>query len=72
MRIDTPLAVRPSQAAQMLGVGMTKLYEMLGEGDLESFHIGRSRRITTASISGYIERQLTAATGKPPPPSKTE
>jgi len=32
MRVDTPLAVRPRQAAQMLGVGMTKLYELLDGG----------------------------------------
>jgi excisionase family DNA binding protein len=70
MRVDTPLAVRPSQAAQMLGIGMTKLYELLDEGGLESFHIGRSRRITTASIARYIERQLTVANSKPSPPSK--
>jgi len=70
MRVDTPLAVRPSQAAQMLGVGMTKLYELLDAGDLESFHIGRARRITTASISRYIERQLTASNSKLSLPSK--
>jgi excisionase family DNA binding protein len=70
MRFDTPLAVRPRQAAQMLGVGQTKLYELLNAGDLDSFHIGRSRRVTMASISRYIDRQLTAANGTSSPPSK--
>jgi excisionase family DNA binding protein len=70
MHIDMPLAVRPRQAAQMLGVGMTKLYELLDKRDLESFHIGKARRITMASINRYIERRLTAACCKSPSSSK--
>lgn len=38
----------------MIGCGTTKLYELLNEGKLESYHIGRARRVTTASIKALI------------------
>jgi excisionase family DNA binding protein len=51
-----PLVVRPRQACEMLSIGMTRLYELLHEGQLQSLRYGRSRRITTASIRDYVER----------------
>jgi excisionase family DNA binding protein len=64
-----PLVVPPRQACTMLCVGLTRLYELLHEGELESYRHGRSRRITTASIRAYIERQIAASPGNwgPPP-----
>ena len=53
-----PLAVPPRLACQLLSIGLTRLYELLNAGELDSFQIGRARRITTASISAYIHRQL--------------
>jgi excisionase family DNA binding protein len=58
-----PLAVPPRQACELLSVGLTRLYQLMNAGELESFHIGRARRITTASISAYIERQIAAMDG---------
>jgi excisionase family DNA binding protein len=57
---SSPLAVPPRLACQLLSVGLTRLYELLNAGELDSFHIGRARRITTASIRAYIDRQLAA------------
>ena len=56
--LPKPLAVPPRLACQLLSVGLTRLYELLNAGELDSFHIGRARRITTASIRAYIDRQL--------------
>jgi excisionase family DNA binding protein len=58
-----PLAVPPRQACDLLSVGLTRLYELMNTGELDSFHIGRARRITTASISAYIDRNLVAKPG---------
>jgi excisionase family DNA binding protein len=55
-----PLVVRPRQACEMLSIGLTRLYELLNEGALESYLHGGSRRITIASIHAYIDRNLTA------------
>ncbi len=44
------LVVSPRQAATMLNIGVTRLYELLDTGELESYKDGKSRRITTRSI----------------------
>jgi hypothetical protein len=53
-----PLGVSPRIAWRMLGCGNTMGYALLGAGELESYTIGRARRITTASIHRYIARRL--------------
>lgn len=53
-----PKAVSPKMAFRMIGVGVTKGYELLAANELESFKIGRATRITTASIDAFIARQL--------------
>jgi excisionase family DNA binding protein len=64
-----PLAVPPRQACRLLCIGLTRLYELLHAGELESYRHGRSRRITIASIRAYIVRHLRASptTWGPPP-----
>lgn len=52
-----PLAVTPREVCRMLSIGMTRFYELLAAGEFDDFQVGRSRRITTASIHAYIERQ---------------
>lgn len=56
-----PLAIPPKDAFAAIGVGITKGYELINSGELETFKIGRSTRITTASIRGYVARQLAAS-----------
>lgn len=55
-----PLAIPPKQAFAALGVGVTKGYELIATGDLETFKIGRATRVTTESIRAYVARQLEA------------
>jgi excisionase family DNA binding protein len=56
-----PLVVKPKAACRMLGCGNTRLYELLNAGDLESYRDGRARKITTASIRGYVAKRLALA-----------
>lgn len=42
------------EAAQRIGVGETKLRELIGEGRLERVHIGRRALITSASVDAYV------------------
>ena len=51
-----PLCVRVSDAAHMIGVGRTKLYELISSGELETIKIGKATRITTASLHKLVER----------------
>ena len=63
-----PLAVSPRQACLLLGVGNTRLYELIRDCELVSYHEGRARRITMASIRARIAQlsePLTEASVQP-------
>ena len=57
------LVVKPRQACRLLDCGHKRLYQLLAEGQLESFKDGRSRKITVESIRRYIARGLAAPGG---------
>ncbi len=44
------------EAAVVLGVGRTTVYELIANDELEVVHIGRSARIPTAAIEEFIDR----------------
>jgi hypothetical protein len=48
-----PVAVSPKVAFDALGIGNTKGYELINSGALESFMIGRSRRVVWASVKRF-------------------
>ena len=45
----------------MTGLGVTKTYELLGSGEIESFKIGKRRLIVLDSYHRLIERQRAKA-----------
>lgn len=51
----TPLLLTVVEAARLLGVGRSTAYELLASGELESVHIGRSRRIPVAAVESYVD-----------------
>jgi excisionase family DNA binding protein len=56
--------VSPRQACRLLNVGITYLYGLINNNELESYLEGRrARRITMRSIRARQERQLGAARG---------
>ena len=62
-----PLAVKPKVAWNMIGCGTTHGYELVKQGELESFRDGKSRKILVSSIHAYIKRRLVAEANEPPP-----
>lgn len=48
------LAVSPDEAARLIGVGRTKLYEAIGSGALRSSKIGKRRVITIVALSEWL------------------
>ena len=52
-----PICVRVNDAARMIGVGRTKLYELIAAGEVETVKFGKSTRITTSSLHDLIRRQ---------------
>src|SRR5438309_10983930 len=43
------------EAAQWLGLGRTKAYELVFRGTLPSVRIGRSRRIAVSALEAFVE-----------------
>jgi excisionase family DNA binding protein len=54
------LLVSVEEAAELLGIGRSTLYDLLRVDAVASVHIGRSRRIPVDALQEYI-RQLQAA-----------
>ena len=51
-----PIAVSPSEAARVAGVGRTTLYAALSAGDLRSIKIGTRRLITLDAIRDWLSQ----------------
>ena len=51
-----PITVRPAEAARMIGVGKTRLYELIKAGDIRTFKLGRATLIDVADLRAYLER----------------
>ena len=51
-----PICVKINDAARMIGVGRTKLYELIAANQLEVVKLGKSTRITAASLRALVLR----------------
>ena len=54
------LLLTPVQAARALGIGRSKLYELLAKGQLESVRIGSCRRVPAQALHNFLS-ELTRA-----------
>lgn len=50
--------LRPEQVGQILGVGRTKLYSMVRQGELPVVRIGRLVRIPRAALDAWIAERI--------------
>jgi excisionase family DNA binding protein len=50
------VAVSIDDARRAIGIGKTKLYELINDGTLKTFMVGRRRLVTTASIHALVGR----------------
>ena len=48
------LLLTPVEAAKTLGIGRSKLYELLAKGDVASVYIGACRRVPLDALRAYI------------------
>ena len=52
--MSDPILLTPTEAARALGIGRSKLYELMQQGVLESVHIGACRRIPTDALLALV------------------
>jgi excisionase family DNA binding protein len=55
-RIVEPLTVTVAGARSALGIGTTKLYELINEGQLRTVKLGRRTLVRTDSIHALLDR----------------
>ena len=56
--MTVPILLTPTEAARALGIGRSKLYQLLQAGVLESVHIGTCRRIPAQALTALVDRLL--------------
>ena len=54
------LLYRPSQAAEVLGVGRTTIYMLIKEGTLPAVRVGSTLKVPRAALESYVARLLEA------------
>lgn len=59
------LTVRVADAARLLGIGKTKIYELIGAREIEVIKLGRATLVIRASLEALIERQRGAVPAAP-------
>lgn len=52
------LLLTPEEAAEVLSIGRTKTYQLIGEGVLRSVRIGKCRRIPAEALVELVEHLL--------------
>jgi excisionase family DNA binding protein len=65
--LDSELLLTPTEAARRLSVGRTRLYQLIGTGELASVRVGKLRRIPTRGlrdyVNGLVAAQVSSAVG---------
>jgi excisionase family DNA binding protein len=56
-----PLLLTIPQAAEMLAIGRSAVYQLIWNGEITPVRIGRCVRFTVSELERFIERQLSAA-----------
>jgi excisionase family DNA binding protein len=54
--VSEQLLLRPVEAAARLGIGRTKLYELMASGQLRSVKIGGARRVSATALMEFVGR----------------
>lgn len=64
-----PILYRPEDAARVLGIGRSKLFELLATGQVPSVQIGRARRVSRRALENYAERMEQPTAESPSTPA---
>ena len=55
-----PVLLTLEEAAQVLRIGRTRMFALVGREEVRSVRIGGSRRVPVAALEDYVERLLVA------------
>jgi excisionase family DNA binding protein len=52
------LLLRPPEVAEVLGIGRSRVYELLAQGALPLVRVGRSIRVPTVELRRWVEDEI--------------
>lgn len=58
---DERLLLSVNEAARLLGIGRTLMYELLGSGEIDSVHVGRLHKVPAEALTAFVERRRRSA-----------
>lgn len=58
-----PLAVKPNEAAKLIGVGKNVLYRLLASGDIRRIKLGHTRLVPLSELRAWIAREIESQGG---------
>ncbi len=63
MNAGVQMLYRPEDAAAALGLGRSKVFELMAQGRLRSVTVGRSRRIPAEALRAFVDELVEQANG---------
>lgn len=61
MQAETRMAVPADEAAKLLGIARTRVWKLIGDGEIASFKLGKRRMISTSELRRFIDRKTSEA-----------
>ena len=58
---DEKLAVSVNRAAELIGLGRDRTYQLVMSGEVPSFKVGARRLVPIAGLKAFVERQTPSA-----------
>ena len=55
------LAHRIDEAAELLSIGRSRMYELIASGEIQTYQEGKDQRIARDELTAYVERRREAA-----------
>jgi excisionase family DNA binding protein len=52
--VPVRLLYRPEEAAAVLGLGRTKVYELIASGEIRSVKVGGCRRVSATALAAFV------------------
>lgn len=68
---DDQMLLTVVQAARILSIGRTTVYQLIKDGELHPVHVARACRISWAELERYVARLEAANQPDLPPPTST-
>lgn len=65
-----PLLLRPGEAADLLGVSRSTIYQLMGSGEVPSIRVGKLLRVPLNALEKWVEERGSNSPDEVPEPER--